>query len=321
MIEVIFTLEGPDLAGKSTLADELEKQFLEHNVAVTRMKRGPLKPNQDPLTEYLVPLQDYDGNGAWILDRWHLGELIYGPILRGASRLSIAQALYIELAMRSLNARQVHVTAPQEILSRRYASRGDDLIELEVLLTIRQHYYEAIGAFFPWYWAINTDMHSAATYAVNLTTIQVTGPTVPHLRWTQGTLPAEYLGGPRPKVLLLGDRQAAGSATLKRPAVVWPFAPWNGTSGHWLFNAMLAAGVKIYDVGIINACDRHPSRLNAVWQALGQPPVITLGLNSRKSTEAAQVPIANHIPHPQFARRFHHRDLVPYGLEIKKVMA
>lgn len=318
---MIFTLEGPDLAGKSTLADELEKLYVSHDVVVNRFKHGPLKADQDPLSEYLVPLQDYDGNRIWIIDRLHLGELIYGPLLRGASRLTMAQAYYIELALRSLGGYQVHVTAMQEMLSRRYAARGDDLVSLEQLLTVREHYNTLIYHHMPWYAGIHTDTMTSAHHAYCVMTSS--GPprqTTPYLRWQEGTVPAEYLGGPRPKVLLLGDRQANGSATQRRPTVIWPFAPWNGTSGHWLFQAMNTADVRIYDIGIINACDRSPADLATVWHALGQPPTIALGLNAKKSAEAAKVPLANHIPHPQFARRFHHKDLLSYGLEIRKVM-
>ena len=318
---MIFVLEGPDLGGKSTLADELEKQHIDWDVPVARLKRGPLKADQDPLTEYLVPLQDYDGNGVWIIDRWHLGELIYGPILRGASRLSLAQAHYIELALRTLGGYQIHVTAAQEILSRRYASRGDDLVSLEQLITVREHYNTLIFQHMPWYVNVNTDALSNAHQAHGIMTSRKPfGSSTPYLRWTEKTVPAEYLGGPRPKVLLLGDRQANGSATLKRPTVIWPFVPWNGTSGHWLFQSMLAANIRTYDVGIINACDRPPIELLTTWHALGKPPTIALGLNAKKSAEGVGIPLANHIPHPQFARRFHHADLVPYGLEIKKVM-
>jgi hypothetical protein len=318
---VIFVLEGPDLAGKSTLADELEKQYVDWELSVTRMKRGPLKPSQDPLTEYLVPLQDYDGNGVWVLDRWHLGELVYGELLRGASRLSLAQAHYVELALRSLGGYPVHVTTTQEILARRYSARGDDLVNLEQLLAVRDHYNSLVFHHMPWYVNVYTDVLDARQHAYGLTTARKPFKmSTPYLRWTERLLPAAYLGGPRPKVLLLGDRQAAGSATRRRPDVVWPFAPWNGTSGHWLFQSLLAADVRIYDVGVINACDRPPIELLTVWHALDQPPTIALGLNAKKSAESVGIPLANHIPHPQFARRFHHKDLVPYGLEIKKVM-
>lgn len=318
---MIFVLEGPDLAGKSTLADELEKQYLDWDVPVTRMKRGPLKASQDPLTEYLVPLQDYDGNGVWIIDRLHLGELIYGPLLRGASRLTMAQAYYIELALRTLGGYGVHVTATKEILSRRYASRGDDLVNLEQLLTVREHYNTLTFGYMPWYANVCTDVLTAQHHAYGIVTAEKPFKlSTPYLRWTEKTLPAAYLGGPRPKVLLLGDRQADGTATRRRPSVVWPFAPWTGTSGHWLFQAMDKVGIRIYDIGVINACDRPPIELLTVWHALDRPPVVALGLNAKKSAESVGIPLANHIPHPQFARRFHNKDLEPYGLEIKKVM-
>jgi hypothetical protein len=77
-------LEGSDCSGKTTLAKELEKcgYKIIHN--------GPPKENEDPLTVYEDQL-DAAVKVPTVFDRLHIGEMIYGPILRGKSRITMDQ--------------------------------------------------------------------------------------------------------------------------------------------------------------------------------------------------------------------------------------
>lgn len=77
---MLIILEGPDGSGKSTLAKALQQETggdIIHRSA----------PVEHPLIEYVAPLSGYNGSGTLILDRWHLGEEVYGPLYRGGSRL------------------------------------------------------------------------------------------------------------------------------------------------------------------------------------------------------------------------------------------
>jgi len=76
-------LEGPDCAGKTTLAKELEKcgYKIVHN--------GPPKTD-DPFREYALQIEE-SAKVNTVFDRLHIGEMIYGPILRGKSRITLYQ--------------------------------------------------------------------------------------------------------------------------------------------------------------------------------------------------------------------------------------
>lgn len=119
---MIIVLEGPDLAGKTTIARDYER-------------RGFTYHHQGPLTSsareaYLEPLDDM-ATGYHVLDRWHLGELVYGPMLRGESKVGPKLLNEIETALDALGAVRLIVTAPLQVIRDRHAQRGDDLLSLE----------------------------------------------------------------------------------------------------------------------------------------------------------------------------------------------
>lgn len=119
---MIIVLEGPDLAGKTTYARSLEREGFEYHHS------GPLTGSAREA--YLEPL-DGMATGDHVLDRWHLGELFYGPLLRGESKVDAALLGDIEVRLTELGALRFIVTAPLDEIIRRHAERGDDLLSLE----------------------------------------------------------------------------------------------------------------------------------------------------------------------------------------------
>ncbi len=73
-------IEGPDGAGKTTLA----KGFTEY----TYHHEGPPGFGYDLLRYYTNLVTNFDN---YIFDRHALSELVYGPILRGGSRITIEE--------------------------------------------------------------------------------------------------------------------------------------------------------------------------------------------------------------------------------------
>lgn len=82
----IVVIEGPDGAGKTTLAGLIARE-LRYEVR----HEGPPPPDRPPLQHYLERLYDAALSLAVcrgiVLDRFALGERVYGPILRGDDRL------------------------------------------------------------------------------------------------------------------------------------------------------------------------------------------------------------------------------------------
>jgi len=85
----IVILEGPDGAGKTTLATTLAVRY-QYN-----FKRcGPPISGLPEIERYTCLIENADASSKRIVfDRLHVGELVYGPIVRGHSQLTL-QDLY-----------------------------------------------------------------------------------------------------------------------------------------------------------------------------------------------------------------------------------
>lgn len=300
---VIIVLEGPDLAGKSTVA----RLLMDEGRSRELLKKGP-PTNDSILEQYLRPLDErvdeLQGDKLTIvLDRWHIGELVYGPLLRDRSMLSTQQADYIDMVLQSFGCAFFHITAPLPVLEDRYDIRGDALIKKRDLLTISDHFELQLKHRPHW-------VTYAPTYA-NLSNIPW------HPKNIGGSPRAgAYIGPSDPKVLLLGDQR-------NDQRFIFPFVPERASSGHWLMGAMHMAGINHMQVGIMNACEIEPRQLFAQWWVLGRPPVVCLGNNAWRQWSIAHADadsVAIKMKHPQWMRRFAYTAMKEYGQEIKEEM-
>jgi hypothetical protein len=121
----IIVLEGPDGVGKTTLADAIEAA--ETDVKVVRFRQGPPPEGVMPALHYMDGVDDIvksseDGSTV-IVDRFHVGELVYGPILRGESGISSDEAYAIDMRLCGLGAAMIHCFTSQKEMVRRLIAR------------------------------------------------------------------------------------------------------------------------------------------------------------------------------------------------------
>lgn len=82
-----FIIEGPDGAGKTTYSKVICEKFgLEYH------HEGPPPTGVDIFRHYLRLLERPQPT---CFDRLHLGELVYGPVLRGSSGVGFEQCRYL----------------------------------------------------------------------------------------------------------------------------------------------------------------------------------------------------------------------------------
>lgn len=117
---MLIIVEGPNGAGKTTVADRIARQL--HNA--TRL-HAVAPTARDAVGEYLAPLEDYlPAHGRHIVcDRWHLGEEVYGPLLRDGSRFQNGDFEAVDQALARAGAVLVPLLPPAETL---IARRGDE---------------------------------------------------------------------------------------------------------------------------------------------------------------------------------------------------
>lgn len=305
---MLIILEGPDGAGKSTVARGLEELLLRDDPSCLVEVRHSGIPRSHPLDEYLRTVTDYrPGRGRHlILDRFHWGESVYPLVRDRPTKLDPESFWTIENYLRRLGALVVTVTQYVDEYRRVYRRRGDDIAELQF---VEAAYRTVCGRSclptvnFNWQSPVNGDLFRVVDEARELEVLyESLGRFV------------TYLGPATPGCLLLGDVRhgfpaAATDWNLRDPA----FVPHRGTSGHYLIESL--RGAKFLDVGLANACDvDEPVEL---WRALGEPEVVALGRNAERQLRRRGFPLRGVVPHPQYVRRFHNRDQFEYGMNIK----
>lgn len=172
----IYVLEGPDFAGKTTLAKNIMRTLMaDPNVHdphdINMVHNGPPKEGVNLFVDYIRQIWRAveDDSVHTIFDRLHIGEAIYGPRFRGESALSFHQLTAIDELLDALDAVKIFVDAEDiDLLHRFRGERGDDMVNDErQLIAIAEDYRqrlhprtEAIHNGMP-YWIHWTPRHSA----------------------------------------------------------------------------------------------------------------------------------------------------------------
>ena len=292
----MILLEGPDGAGKSTLAKKLADRIhqLHPKDRITILHKGA--PSEHPLAEYEGPLFNYrPGQRDHIIcDRWHVGERVYPAILQRPSALTPEMFWHIELFLKARGALLVYVTQPLPVLQNRVARDGDDLININQLKGISTWYDEimrSITMLMPTditkvndIISMAQDLDSSYRALNNFTT---------------------YIGPRYPSVLLLGDKRNVPDHLVSVPTPA--FMPYPSTSGQFLLSAFTQYGKNPKQVqtelelGLANACDVDDPV--ALWHVLGEPKAISLG--TQAGTRVGDF-VHRRVDHPQYVRRFHY---------------
>jgi hypothetical protein len=314
---LLIVLEGVDLGGKSTLARELQRW---HRGPSTLLHQGP-PPDLDLVELYERPLLDpvfrkraLSPLDLVILDRWETGELVYGPLFRGASRLSAGQALHVDLLLRSLGA--VRVLAQPKLASvvkSRYRTRGDDLLDYHDVDHVHA-FYEGHAWYHDWVRGVAFDD------PVDIGAHHAHRPSDLLLSAESATLAASrlepypgYLGHPWPDALLVGERRADGPGARPAPWTDKAFTPLGRHScGQWLLDALESVG--LLRVGLANAHEPGMD-VGALWAELSYPVVVALGNAAAIALTERGVPFGR-VPHPQYARRFKYKEFEWYAARL-----
>ena len=143
---MLIILDGPDGAGKTTLATVLAHRIEQTAPNVIVRHCGPLK--EPPLVEYIYDLDWYaPGIGANIIyDRHYIGELIYGPIYRGRSQINDQILARIESNLNTKGAVLVHVTGPFDVLAERNRINREDFLLEKDLPKVIEEYHNLVQA-------------------------------------------------------------------------------------------------------------------------------------------------------------------------------
>lgn len=322
---MLIILEGPDCAGKSTLAQRTVTQLTVRypNARIQLLHRGP--PKEHPLDEYVTPLLDYrPGREHHIVcDRWHLGELVYPRLTGRPTKMDDAVAAYVDVFLRSRGAAVFVLNPTVASLETRYDERGD-AVATRPDLARQSYWFTLIGRRY----GAEVDYHLSPDDVISRARGVNDRASKPHhhelLDVDYPPLWTTYVGDRWPRVLFVGDVRACDGARCRHNVVHSPlgpaFMPYPGTSGHYLMNTLFSQMRTYYSrdrIAFVNACDVDP--VDDVWRGTGGPVAVTLGVNAHQRLSTLKIPHAA-VPHPQFVRRFHHGSVDAYAELIRDVI-
>jgi thymidylate kinase len=292
---MFIMVEGPDGAGKSTLV----KQLADARPYATVLHKGP--PGEDPYAEWEQPLTR-STDKLTFADRWHWGELVYGPLLRGISILDDTAFRHVEMTLQALGTLCVYMDQPLPILVDRLEARGDDLIKTDMLETIQAGYAEVLRkTTLPTLVLREIDSIFGAEQVVATATV---------LASRHATIPG-YIGHPYPRVLLVGEKRG-GEPPHDDDAC---FVPRYTSSGRFLLEALPDPFWR--QCGIVNALETD---LVATWRTLHRPPIVALGRKAAEELRKYDLAYSS-VPHPQWVRRFQHEHKLEYGRLIEAAVS
>jgi thymidylate kinase len=133
----VIILEGPDGGGKTTLASWLHNT---HGYVI--VKTGPPGPG-DVNAAYTAVLNAAIGRpDKTVFDRLHLGEAIYGPLLRGVDRMGADGLALIEQIIADNNVQLIICCPPWNVLVDGWRAKDDLLKNESQLRTVYNRYVE-----------------------------------------------------------------------------------------------------------------------------------------------------------------------------------
>lgn len=139
----MLIVDGPDNVGKTRLCHELVARLNEHPFVptYTYMHLGPPPDKWDSYHDYL-PLMG--SHCVW--DRFHFSELVYGPLGRGVTRITIPELRLLEAQLAMLGTMTVIVVAKEEaVITDNWNEEREMYTEAQVR-TVNQAFKEIIQA-------------------------------------------------------------------------------------------------------------------------------------------------------------------------------
>lgn len=299
---MITLIEGPDCAGKTTLARKICEL-----TGATYLHQGPYQ--RDVLTETLDLLAPALRDGRDVVcDRLHVGELVYGPIMRHKCMMTSVERRMINRVLLAHETLVVFALPPKEVVINNWRAlreRRDEYVQGEGLL-------EAIWS------AYKTRLYEITD--------------LPHVHWdytTDRSVEAMLHAVPRPPknegpgvgvfregvTLLVGERFARG--TLGDGGWRFPFV--GSMCSAWVTGLLEEWRVfesSLYWVNAVDGLERETDP--SFVERLKPARVIALG-------NWAQDWVIRHniehtaVSHPQYWKRFHHNDVYPLRHALDRI--
>jgi len=129
-------IEGLDKTGKSTLA-----RFLSEKTGMPIKKFSAPSANEDPsvgYTEFVVTAQ------SCIVDRMHLSEMAYGPVMRGETTVDENVQRVIEGLLAKRGSVGIYCEANAAVLRERFIVDKEEFLSPDQITSVQHNFEEAL---------------------------------------------------------------------------------------------------------------------------------------------------------------------------------
>ena len=324
---MFIVIEGTDASGKTSLIEEIERQLHERNPDGFIVKFHKGRPEEQTrrwvLNDYVTSVEKHNWHRSVALsDRWHWGEVTYAPKFRpdtnkdGYGLLGKAGWRWVELFLISRGVAQFWLYQPLDVIQARLTARGDEFVKTQDLEEILSQYIIAANS------SVLADILKPSADSIEQVPKLAEYIINKSLEIEQQTsfleLFPHYIGGPKPKALLIGDTRNIVKKYGEETKL--PFMPVDGNSAEYLLSSLPDDLWR--EIGIININDENAKEsFNALWTMLGFPKLVCLGRLAEKTLSS--IPVAEDyytvLPHPQYVRRFFNSTKEEYGQAIARV--
>jgi hypothetical protein len=291
---MLIVIEGADKTGKTTLAKAISKQLGFEYVHFS----APKGPPADEYLDFLLNLKK-----PTVCDRFHLGELVYGPLLRGKAGLSPLELVVIERVMRLKQAVVVHAVTDTQLANRRLVvSKEHEVVDTEQNLKAARLFRQVVP---------NTN--AGPTLQYDGSSLESLQKTVDELKMiaAQSAVAEGYTG-----IGTVTGRKLVFVGEAVNQNVTWRGLPFDrGSASQFLLDVFQAAGVPEKAVYICNA--NTLTRREADW--LNCSRFIALGTEADKKLTKLGV---RHwtLHHPQYVKRFLLKQKAAYVSQLAEII-
>lgn len=328
----LVILEGPDGSGKSTLAQEFVSKGFHY------LHCGVPKPGENVFETYTnLILRAFRSKKDTVIDRLHLGEKIYGEVMRGEDTLGYMGAMLIERLIRSQRGQIVICLPPITNCIDNWAEKrkdrwnpeehtGDYVDAESKIIRIWEMYQELYhnnGVGYHRYSYLSKESRDVVMdYCLNWCGDHGAGTAENPFR----QLPPGVIGNPSANTLIVGEQ-----VNLNKTKRDLPFYDLSGSS-RYLFQALRDAGFRESELAFVNAVtpkgkvtDQHRHRRKSdhhrnLKVVAGYLPLfkraIALGKTAARVCRESNIPYYA-VPHPAWWGRFKHHSMAEYSLLLK----
>lgn len=298
---MFIVIEGADKTGKTTLSNAIVEKF-----GCKYVHFG--KPKKRAATEYAEYLLSTNENQ--VCDRFHLGELVYGPIFRGGAAIDDVEFATIERLLRLKQAILIQTTTDVTLANKRLAvSTQDEAVDSDQNQVAIRGFREVINRsnvqhIIKYDGSTYANLHEVLEQLLDLRSdVELYQPIVRKVCTGIGTPVGK-------KIVLVGDQVNKN--------VTWLNLPFDkGFSSQFLLDSMKAAGVPEKLVYIVNS--NTLTQEEADFLKLND--TLFIGLGQKASAKLYKLGIKHKsLYHPQYFKRFHWKQKDQYAIDLQNAI-